>query len=143
QPSASIAQFRASWFWTIAFFLLVLVCAVVVLLATTDPDTRAAVSGLGQSFVCFIALGCSIWVSMRTPSRRARWAWRSIAFSQLLYLLANGLTIAFPPAPDSPSVDYLTVALFLAFYFFLALGMLVLPVSPISAPQQARLLLDV
>ncbi|HLW01410.1 MAG TPA: HAMP domain-containing sensor histidine kinase [Ktedonobacterales bacterium] len=140
---ARLAGFRSARFWLIVGILFSLVLLVGLLLAITDVNTRAAVSGVAQTIVVLLALGCSAWVSTRVPPGRARWAWRLIAVAQGLYLLANALTILFPPAPNSPQVDYLTVILFLSFYAFLALGMLILPVAETTTARQIRLLLDV
>jgi signal transduction histidine kinase len=140
---ARLAGFRGSQFWAIAAVLLCLVLVVVLLLAITDDQTRPIVSGASQTLMVLLAAGCSLWVSTRVPSGRAQWAWRLIAFSQVLYLLANVLTIAFPPAPDSPQVDYVSISLFLGFYAFLALGVLILPSAETTTARQVRLLLDV
>lgn len=146
-PSLSVvrlARFRLFQFWIIALFLLFLTLVVAGILATTDPNTRAAVSGLGQTLTMLIATSLSWWVSSRVPAGRLRWAWRSIAFAQALYLIANVLLIVSPPSPTSlTAASYANVFIFLSFYIFLALGVFLLPSVETTAARQVRLLLDV
>ena len=143
-PVARLAGFRGTRFWTIPLVMLGLVLVVVVLLATTDPDTRAAVSGLAQTLAMFFAAALSVWVSFRVPAGRGQWAWRVIAFAQILYIIANALLVASPPATNSlQASSYVSVALFLSFYAFLALGVLMLPTVQTTFARYVRLLLDV
>lgn len=141
---ARIARFRLGQFWIIAFCLLFISFIVAGILATTDPNTRAAVSGGAQTLLVLIGTLLCWWVSLRVPAGRPRWAWRSIAFAQALYLIANVLLTVAPPSPTTLSLaNYANVTIFLSFYVFLALGILLLPSVESTVARQARLLLDV
>src|SRR6185437_702593 len=139
-----LAGFRATRFWASAAILLSLVVVVAVLLAvTSDPDSRAAISALGQTVAVLFALGCSLWVSRRVVPGQARWALYAIVISLAFYSVATILSIIIPLiAPDSPA-SILSAMLFLAFYLLLAIGVIRLPSAPTTPARQVRLLLDV
>jgi signal transduction histidine kinase len=146
QPSLSVSRlagFHSSRFWIIAGMMLFLVVVVVWLLATTDPGTRATVSGLGQTVAMFFATLASLWVSFRVPAGRTRWAWRVIAAAQALYFVAQVLLIVSPPTASASLANYYSVILFLAFYAVMAAGVLMIPTAPTTAARQVRLFLDV
>ncbi len=135
-------RFGPRSYWTLVAIFIWLVIGIAALLTTLDPDSRAAVSGVGQTLASLFALIASIVVSRRVLDRRARRAWQVIALAQAFYLVGNAVVIALA-ASDPTSASIVSGTIFLAFYVTLALGIFALPTVATTTARQIRLLLDV
>jgi signal transduction histidine kinase len=113
-----------------------------VLLDVSSLPGRAALSAGVLMLGMIFAAVCSSWMSRRALSRRERWAWRLIALAEAAYVVAGLIDYFLFSSQGLPRPSGV-VALFLPFYFLLALGTMQLPALHTTGARLVRVVVDV